>query len=202
MVSNFKSTFLNEINPALQGQRTPELTPTHKITDTFEEQINDIDGALNDFDISGGGNHAQNKLSGNIPFQNNPINTEKVPLTTQIPPQPKISSHTPLFPLNNFLEPTQPKISYHAPKSTTQPKTLSHAEPTQPKIPFHAPTSTIQSKTPSHAPTSTTQPKTPSHAPISYPKTYPDTPTPSKLHSNTRSPGTWKRIIKTDKEEV
>ena len=153
-VSNFKSTFQNEINPAVQGQCNPELTPTHKATDTFEEQINDIDDALNDVEISGGGNHTHTKLPGNTPSQNNPTNPEIAPLTIQISPQPEISSHISYLPLNNSLEPTQPKISSHAPKSTTQTKTktFSHAEPTHPISHSHAPTSTTQSIIPSHAP--------------------------------------------------
>lgn len=222
-VSNFKSTFQKERNPADHTQSIPEITPTFKVTDSFEEQINDIDCALKKFDIPGGGNHAQTDTPGNISSQNNPItiNAQTAPLPNQITPQPEILSHIPSFPSNKSLEPTQPtepKILSHAPShippfplnktlEPTQPKTTSHAlpfslkkpaEPTQPIIPSHAqpfPLKPTQLLTPSHAPTSI-PPSTP------YPETLSATPTPTKLHNNTHPSGTWKRLTRTDREEV
>lgn len=79
LVSNFKSTFQKERNPVDHTESIPKMTPTLKVTDSFEEQINDIDCALKKFDIPGGGNHARTNTPGNISSQNNSANAQKAP---------------------------------------------------------------------------------------------------------------------------
>lgn len=112
--SNFKNPCLTENNTSNLAQPILDLLHTHKGMDTFEIHIKEIDHDLQKSKLPRGENHVHDTLTGSSFSQNNP-------LTTQITPQPKISSHILDFAPFNSLKPTQPKISPQKPHSTPPP---------------------------------------------------------------------------------